>query len=110
MMQTDLIIVSEYCQKCHIDPTFIFLLEEEGLIEIDWIEGEQYLPSTQLHNLEKYARMYYELSINIEGIEAIHHLLNRVESLQEELAQLRNRLRLYEDNELERPTIIDNIL
>ena len=28
-MQTDLVIVSEYCQKCHIDPSFIILLEEE---------------------------------------------------------------------------------
>ena len=30
-MQTDLVIVSEYCQKCHIDPSFIILLEEGGL-------------------------------------------------------------------------------
>ena len=34
-MQTDLVIVSEYCQKCHIDPSFIILLEEGGLIDIN---------------------------------------------------------------------------
>ena len=31
-MQTELIIVSEYCHKCHIEPSFIDLLEEGGLI------------------------------------------------------------------------------
>ena len=26
-MQTELIIVSEYCHKCHIEPSFIEMLE-----------------------------------------------------------------------------------
>lgn len=95
-MQTDLIIVSEYCQKCHIDPSFILLLEEGGLIDIDTVGGEKYLLSSQLRELEQYTRMYYDLSINIEGIDAIHHLLNRMESLHQEMNRLRNRLRLYE--------------
>ncbi len=29
-MQTDLIIVNEYCRICHIEPSFIFRLEEGG--------------------------------------------------------------------------------
>lgn len=98
-MQTDLIIVSEYCQKCHIDPSFIRLLEEGGLIDIDVVEGEQYLLSSQLRDVERYTRMYYDLSINIEGIDAIHHILRRVNRLQQEIASLRNRLRLYESQE-----------
>lgn len=77
-MQTDLVIVSEYCQKCHIDPSFIILLEEGGLIDINITDGERYLFSSQLRDLEQYTRMYYDLSINIEGIEAIHHMLDRV--------------------------------
>lgn len=95
-MQTDLIIVSEYCRKCDIDPSFILLLEEEGLIDLDTVEGEKYLLSSQLRNVEQYIRMYYDLSINIEGIDAIHHLLNRMEALRQEMIRLRNRLRLYE--------------
>lgn len=95
-MDTDIIIVSEYCQKCHIDPSFIALLEEGGLIEVDVREGESYLFASQLPEVERYARMYYDLSINIEGIDAIHHLLKRVEELQQEVYSLRNRLRAYE--------------
>ena len=70
-MQTDLIIVNEYCRICHIEPSFIFRLEEGGLIEIRIIEGEKYLQAEQLHDIERYTRMYYDLSINFEGIDAV---------------------------------------
>ena len=92
----DLVIVSEYCQKCHIDPSFIILLEEGGLIDINITDGERYLFSSQLRDLEQYTRMYYDLSINIEGIDAIHHMLDRMRNLQAEIQSLRNRLHLYE--------------
>ena len=95
-MQTDLIIVSEYCRICHIEPSFLYLLQKGGLIEIDTVEGESYLPASQLYDVERYTRMYYDLSINIEGIDAIHHLLGRVESLQQEVNRLKSKLRLYE--------------
>lgn len=51
-MQTDLVIVSEYCQKCHIDPSFIILLEEGGLIDINITDGESIssLPSSVIWN------------------------------------------------------------
>lgn len=100
-MQTDLIIVSEYCYKCHIDPSFIILLEEGGLIEIRKQDDKQYLLSTQLQDLEKYTRWYYDLSINIEGIDAIRHLLSRMDGLQNEIKKLKNHLRMYQHNEYE---------
>ncbi len=95
-MQTDLIIVSDYCQKCHIDPSFIILLEEEGLIDINIVDGERCLLSSQLRELEQYAHLYYDLSINVEGIDAIRHMLGRIQNLQTEVRFLRNRLRMYE--------------
>jgi len=96
-METDLIIVSEYCEKSHIEPSFIALLETEGLITTRMIEGIRYLLSSQLCDVERYSRMYYDLSINVEGIDAIQHLLKRMESLQKEVSLLRNRLSFYED-------------
>ena len=42
-METDLIIVREYCQKSHVDPSFILSLEEDGLIDIRVVDGERYL-------------------------------------------------------------------
>ena len=107
-MRTDLIIVREYCDKVHIEPSFISLLAEGGLIDIEEIDNEQYFPITELQDLEKYTRWYYDLSINIEGIDAIRHLLERMELLQNEIASLRNQLRLYPGNRFFEDTEADH--
>lgn len=98
-MQTELIIVSEYCHKCHIEPSFIDLLEEIGLIEIRTEGSEHYLLISQLPEVERYSRMYYDLSINMEGIDAIHHLLDRMERMRMEMNLLRSRLLIYSRQE-----------
>lgn len=95
-MDTDFIVIREYCQKSHVEPSFIISLEEGGLIEIEVIEGEKYLPVSQLRELERYTHLYYDLSINIEGIDAIRHMLDRMTRLQSEVAQLRNQLRAFQ--------------
>lgn len=98
-MQTDLIIVSDYCDKCHIDPSFILLLEEDGLIEIQVVEKQRYIPVSQLRDLERYTRMYYDLSINIAGIDAIRHLLDRMQTMQDEIYKLRRQMKVYDSLE-----------
>ena len=79
-MQTELIIVSEYCHKCHIEPSFIV---------------------SELPDVERYSRMYYDLSFNMEGIDAIHHLLERMEEMKREMDSLRKQLTLYRKREIE---------
>lgn len=97
-MQTDFIIVSEYCRKTNLDPDFIIMLEEGGLIDVYVEQNEKYFPSAQLLDVERYTRMYYDLSINIEGIDAIRNILNRMKDLHTEINYLRERLRIYESD------------
>lgn len=96
-MQNELIVVSDYCDKCHIEPSFIDLLQENGLVDILFDEGRPCLTFSQLPDVERYSRMYYDLSINMEGIDAIHHLLERMDEMQREIRDLRTRLRVYGD-------------
>lgn len=98
IMETDLIIISEYCEKSHTDPDFLASLEEDGLIEIRTVEGRRCLLMSQLGELERYSRLYYDLSINVEGIDAIRHLLDRIHLLQREVERLRRQLRKYRDS------------
>lgn len=95
-MQEDVIIVEEYAMQSHVDVQFIDRLREYGLIEIRLEQQLQYIPFNQLPLLEKYTRLHYDLDINLEGIEAISHLLNRVEMMQKEMENMRSLLRLYE--------------
>ncbi len=88
-METDFIILSEYCSKSHIESSFIELLAEEGLIDLQTIEGVEYVYTSQLPDLERYIRWHYDLSINIAGIDVIKNLLLRLEELQKEIHRLR---------------------
>ncbi len=55
------------------------------------------VPMHQLPQLEKMVRLYYEMDINMEGIETINHLLNRMNEMQQEIVKLQNRLGVYEE-------------
>jgi hypothetical protein len=97
-MKTDyLIAIDEFCANYDIEISFVRSLQQTGLIKITTIEETSFIDFEQLQQLEKYMRFYYELDINLEGIETIRHLLQRVNDLQQEITALRNRLRLYED-------------
>lgn len=96
-MQTDhLISLDVFCTSNDIEIAFISSLREAGLIEVTTIEETGFLNSEQLLQLERYIRFYYELNINLEGIDAIKHLLHRVNTMHDEITTLQNRLRLYE--------------
>jgi len=94
-----LIAVDQFC-ACHdIEVSFIHSLQQNGLIEITTVENTGFIDAEQLRQLEKYIRFYYELDINLEGIETIVHLLQRVNAQHQEITALRNRLLLYEDDQ-----------
>lgn len=99
-MQTDyLIAVDEFCANHNIEISFISTLQQNGLIKITTIREARFIDQDQLLQLEKIIRLYYELDINLEGIETINYLLQRISSMHDEIIYLRNKIRFYETNE-----------
>lgn len=96
-MQTthELIAQEECCLQYNIEVTFIQTLNEYGLIEMITIEEKPFIPVSQLHELEKFIRLHYDLDINMEGIDVIANLLSKVKKLQNEIGDLKNRLQVY---------------
>ena len=99
MQKENLIPANEFCLHHNIEVSFINSLQDYGLIECIIIDDNPFIAASQLTELEKLLRFHYDLDINLEGIDVIIHLLNRLESMQEEMAVLKNRLRLYETSE-----------
>jgi thymidine kinase len=96
METADLVLAGEFCTHHHISYAFIAGLQEAGLVEITVVDEQQFLHLEQLRALEKLVRLHTELDINPEGVEAIFHLLERVDHLQQELKTTKQRLALYE--------------
>lgn len=98
MLKEHLIPADEICVNHNIEISFISSLHKNGLIDITIEEEAVFIPQSQLRQLEKMIHLYYELDINLEGIETINHLLNRIDDMQYQITVLKNRLRLYEND------------
>ena len=97
-MQTEeMIAASEFCIHHHIDQSFLYSLKADGLIEISIIEEKIFVPVSQLKHLEKLMRLNAEMDINVEGIETITYLLQRINDMQQHILQLSNKLAFYEN-------------
>ena len=97
MATQDMITAQDFCIHHNVEISFIQSLNESGLIEVTQQEETLCVPLHQLPQLEKMVRLYYEMDINMEGLETITHLLNRMIEMQQEIVKLQNRLGVYEE-------------
>ncbi len=96
-METEkMISASEFCIYHNVELSFIYSLKEAGLIDVTSIEEKIFVPVNQLKHLEKLMRLKHELDINVEGIETITYLLQRINIMQQHILQLNNKLAFYE--------------
>ncbi len=96
MRKDDLIPAEEICVRYKVERQFVSSLYESGIIEVVTIEETEYVHCDHLAEFEKMMRLHHELDINMEGLEAINHLLKQIQELQKNNRLLKNRLGLYE--------------
>jgi len=96
MAMENLIAASTFCSQHNIEVSFIYSLQDYGLIETTATDEDVFLQADQLQEVERLMRLHYDLNINLEGVDAVTQLLKRLEKMQEEITRLKNRLRLYE--------------
>jgi len=96
MTNEEMFAAHEFCVSHDIEESFLHSLCESGLLEITMVEERVFINRDRLPDLERMVRLHYEMDINLEGIEAIYHLLEQIKAIQEEMKVLRNRLSIYE--------------
>ena len=96
MTKEEMVAASEFCTSHNVEISFLYSLSESGLLEITNVEETVFISQEQLPELEKLVRLHYDMDINLEGIEAIHHLLQQMKTMQDEMRVLKNKLGLYE--------------
>lgn len=88
-MTTAFIAIQDFTRyQSQIAPDFIKALHHSGLIHCRIEEEVFMIDPDELPQIEQYARLHYDLDINLEGIEAIAHLLHRIEDMQQEMQRL----------------------
>jgi chaperone modulatory protein CbpM len=97
MSTTHLIAANEFCIYHNIQLSFIESLQQSGLITIVMQEEQLFVEENELPQLEKMVRLHHEMDINVEGIETITYLLQRMNDMQRQIAELNKRLSMYEN-------------
>ena len=92
MENNETIAAEECCSYYNIELSFVQLLDEHGLINLSRADDKVFISHDELPNLEKYMHLHYELNINLEGLEAISHLLERIRDLQRQMVLLQNKV------------------
>ncbi len=83
--------LTEVCDICHMKEAFIISIVEHGILEPEGKSSSEWVfSSIHLVKAKKSARLYNDLSINIEGVSLAIDLL-------EELNELRQKIRLLEN-------------
>jgi hypothetical protein len=96
MPDEEMIPLESFCNYYHVERSFVETLESYGLVSISSREEQRFILMEEVVELEKFSRLYYDLNINVPGIDALKHLLEKLKELQQETENLRARLRIYE--------------
>ncbi|TCD01519.1 chaperone modulator CbpM [Pedobacter psychroterrae] len=92
MENENLVLIAKFCLHYGVEPSFISALHDFGLISRLEIYQEHYLSVDDIRDVERMARLHYDLGINLEGIDAIATLLKQIDVLQQELMVAKNGL------------------
>lgn len=96
MKKENYISIKTFCEHHGVGESFVYCLHEYEILQLEHKDDGGMLHLEDLPLLEKMVRLYNELDINPEGIQAIYHLLGQVESLQQEVAALKKKLNALE--------------
>lgn len=90
------ITLKEICLYHQVEESFLYHLEEYELLSIRRSRGKPEIHFRELPKLERMLRLHRELEINVEGIQSVLYLLERMEGLRQELMDLRRKLDRFE--------------
>ena len=100
MANEEMISAHDFCELNGVEISFLHALSESGLVQFNMVGQVDHISTDQLPGLEKWTRLHYEMGINVEGIEAVQHLLEQISAMKEEMNLLRSRLSIYEHIDL----------
>ncbi|MEX2591042.1 MAG: chaperone modulator CbpM, partial [Chitinophagales bacterium] len=82
MEKNKLIPIEKICTHFEIEFSFFDQLNRMNLIEIRTIEQRHFIHQDYINDLEKMIRLHHELDINLEGIDVVFNLLQKIDALQ----------------------------
>jgi len=100
MEAKEFIPVINLCTHYEVAISFFDELNDIGLIKIVAVEQKPCLHCEHLNKVERIIRIYKELNVNIEGIDVIFNLLDRIKKLEAQLMSTQDKLLKFEEGDI----------
>ncbi|NOQ75280.1 MAG: hypothetical protein GQ574_24930 [Crocinitomix sp.] len=97
MEKPDFIAIVDLTVVYEVKLDFFNAIIEHELVTVYEIEGAVCIDSVDIGKLEQIIRLTNELKINLEGVDVILNLLDRIELMKEELIDTKHKLRFLEE-------------
>ena len=96
MINSNYILITQYSQYSNIENSFLENLFEYGLIRFEQEDNAIYMNEEDIPEIERLYRLHQDLGINFEGLDAINHMLRKLEKMEKTINLLRKKIDLYE--------------
>jgi len=96
MAKEKYILLQTFCEHTQIEDSFVQRLYEFGLVSVKQKQDDYFIDEDDIAEIERMFRLHNDLGINLEGLDAIKQMLERLHKLEKEMNLLKKRLRLYE--------------
>jgi pyridoxine 5'-phosphate synthase PdxJ len=84
-MKNVTISVIQFSKYHQIEPQFVIDLYKNDLVVLHERNQEYFIEENDLKLIERFIEFHYNLGVNLEGLEVIHHLLKQIKTLQKQL-------------------------
>lgn len=99
MESTTYLKITDVCKGYKVERNYIVELNDFGLLKIEEQEKEPCIEISELQKLEKILTFHRDLNINLEGIDVILNLLERIDELNRSLRSAQNKLKIYQQED-----------
>lgn len=96
MKDKEYILLEHFCKHSSIHNSFIQALIEFDVINHKRAKNKFYILEDEIAEIERMFRLHDDLGVNVEGLGVINEMMSRMQQLESEMENLRNRLSLYE--------------
>ncbi len=96
MINSNYILITQYSEYSNIENSFLENLFEYGLIRFEKEDNAIYINEEDIPEIERLYRLHQDLGINFEGLDAINHMLRKLEKMEKTINLLRKKIDLYE--------------
>lgn len=96
MKKISYILIQHFCETTKVEPEFIEQLFEYGLIQHLEHGDAPAVHQEEIPKIERMARLHYDLDINLEGLQVIAHMREKMIQMQKEMLELQRKLKRFE--------------